>query len=735
MVAVVTGNGLGLERSSAFVLGSRGQVGSAGLGRANDGVYVNAATGNLVVANRDEFLIGRGLDSAINRTYNSLGTFTDDNGDNWASIGSRVVDLVGTLNTAGSYLDRIGWDGDRTRYYYDTSKSAYVSWEGAGAYDAVTYNGSNWKWQDGDTGVVETYDATIANRVMSKTDRDGNTITYTYTGDKITTITTADGNYTNLTWSGNNLTSLATTYFDTQTSTNKTLTRTRYTYDGSNRLSTVTVDLSPEDNSIADSRTYVTTYTYDGSSKRIASIAQTDGSLLSFTYDGSGRVVTFVQAVETGVTRTTTFAYGSGNTTVTDAQGNVTTLYYDGSGQLTRIAEPAPVAGGNQKITDFSYTANGDLYYTSEYDGASNYSAGTYVTRDWYRYDANGNPLDIYRWNGDYVVTRWTYGSKNEVLTETSFATADPDGHGGTDPTGAMTTRFVYDSENHLRFKVTAEGRVTEYRYDAPGNLTSEIDYAANAYTSGTISETEVANWVTAISDKSTSTRTDTTYDFRGNVSTVTAYAKTDTSGNGLTSTGNDYSRITYVYDQAGNLLSKLVNDGSAAETYAYDGLGRTIRFTDAKGIGTWTSYIDAQARTVTTLANGLIKTAVYNKAGELIGSSETNASVVQENTGLPLPQWSTGDLTVADNGTVDGAAAKKYTNNTSLTRAVSSNVLTVAAGETITYSGSFQATAGSPTFATFGIYGYTSGWGAANIASARILSGPGYLVQATGGA
>ena len=73
MVAVVTGTGLGVENSSGWVLGSRGQLGSASFGRFGENVYVNAATGNLAINRTDEILIGQGPDDAIARTYNSLG--------------------------------------------------------------------------------------------------------------------------------------------------------------------------------------------------------------------------------------------------------------------------------------------------------------------------------------------------------------------------------------------------------------------------------------------------------------------------------------------------------------------------------------------------------------------------------------------------------------------------------------------------------------------------------------
>ena len=76
--------------------------------------------------------------------------------------------------------------------------------------------------------------------------------------------TTSNGEYQDYIWSGENVSQIVTGYTDLASGTPKTLTRTRYAYDGQNRLVQVTVDLSPEDNSVADSRTYVTTYTYDG---------------------------------------------------------------------------------------------------------------------------------------------------------------------------------------------------------------------------------------------------------------------------------------------------------------------------------------------------------------------------------------------------------------------------------------------------------------------------------------
>src|SRR5688572_24871390 len=118
MVAIVTGSGLGLQNSSRSVLGLMGQLGNAALGRSGENVFVNAATGNLVVQRQDEFLVGLGPDLGVSRTYNSLANpLDDDNNDNWLpGFSKTITNLTGTLNTVGSTVTRADWDGSTAVY-------------------------------------------------------------------------------------------------------------------------------------------------------------------------------------------------------------------------------------------------------------------------------------------------------------------------------------------------------------------------------------------------------------------------------------------------------------------------------------------------------------------------------------------------------------------------------------------------------------------------------------------
>ncbi len=438
MVAIVAGAGLGLERSSAFVLGSRGQLGHAGLGRAQENVYVNAATGNLVVSNVDEMLIGLGPDNAIARTYNSLGALNDDNGDNWrAGVSRKVAGLTGTINTAGSTVTRTDWDGAETVYTWDAGRSAYVSMEGAGAYDTLTYASNVWTWTDGDSRVTERYDNNNGGRILTSADADGNKLTFAYNGSGLVSrVTTQDGNYTDLVYAGTLLTQVETKYQTTQGGSFSTLTRVRYGYDTSDRLVTVTIDKSPTDNAVSDGNTYVTTYTYDGASRRVASITQTDGSSLTVGYTLVGsdyRVTSLVQTAAAGVTRTTSLSYNIATrvTTITDPAGQVTKMTYDAAGQLTKMELPPAHSGAAAQVLQYAYNTNGDVQTVTD-------ASGAVVT---YAYDGNGNLTSSRDALGNTVV--YTYGANNQLLTETKYSAPMPGTGGNLAPVAGGDTIVV----------------------------------------------------------------------------------------------------------------------------------------------------------------------------------------------------------------------------------------------------------------------------------------------------
>jgi len=353
MVAIFTGAHSGLQRSSGTALGSTGLLGDASLGRGGENVGVNAATGNLVISHQDEFLVGAGPDIALGRVYNCIKETGDgDNGDQWRlNTSKKIYRLAGTVNTTGSLIRRITGDGAEVTYTWDANRATYTAYfatDGAESHDTLEYSGGNWIWTDGKTRATETYveypAGTGSWRIVSQTDADGRGLTYSYTSNKLDKVTSQDGSWTQYIWSGNDVVEIKTRYTDYATSTNKTFTRTRFAYDASHRLITVTVDLSPEDSSTADGNAYVTNYTYDGTSKRVASITQTDGSSLAIVYDDQERVASLTQLVAGGTSRVTKFFYAQKDefglfTEIREPDGSVTRLGYDGLGQMTRISQ------------------------------------------------------------------------------------------------------------------------------------------------------------------------------------------------------------------------------------------------------------------------------------------------------------------------------------------------------------------------------------------------------------
>uniref|UniRef100_UPI000466D10A RHS repeat protein n=1 Tax=Pseudomonas kilonensis TaxID=132476 RepID=UPI000466D10A len=628
MVAIVAGNGLGLFNASVNSLGGSGVGGQGNLGQAGGQVLVNVSNGNMVLRFTDEQLSGLGQDLLHTRTYNTQGGLSDGDADGWRWDGERSLLLTGTVNTAGSQVTRTTGDGHQTVYQWNGSR--YQSTEGDGAHDTVTWDtgAGQMVWTDGSRRTVERYDDN--GRLLSVTDANGTQISYGYDADgRLNSVKDSSGQELVLSYDASGKLERV----DTRNAAGGALTQqVYYGYDAQGRLINVSTDLSPEDNSIADGKVYRTDYTYDGASFRIASVVQSDGTSASFTYqlrDGEYRVKT----VSDG-SGTTTFNYdiASNRTDVLNGSGQQWSYYYDTDDRLIEVRTPA--VDGLRLSTRYAYDVDGNV--TKVTDGR-----GNAVT---YQYDANGNVL-LERDATGATVAR-TYSADNQLLNEiryTATATLNTTTGVWTEPPAstAQVTRLAYDSNNRVRFMVDGRGQVTEYRYDAQGLRTQEIAYGDALFVvtgltpQDVLTESQLVTWAGS-RDRTRSTLTELSYDYRGNLSRRVTYGAVDAAGTGIQESGTSVTE--YVYSQHGQLLQTLVvraadrSQKTTLSSIIYDGLGRVISQTDAAG--TRTNAYNGTNRTVAvTNTAGLTVTQTYNGQGQLISLTQTAAGQTPRST------------------------------------------------------------------------------------------------------
>lgn len=690
MAAVVSGSGLGLFNSSLAQLG-QAHGGQAGVGQALEGQYVNVATGNLVLQDQDESILTRGLPISFVRTYNSLGTTGGVGQDGWLhGFERRVTGLTGTVNTANSTVRRVLGDGTETVFTWDAVAIAYVSTDGSGAHDTLTWNGTNsrWTWTEGSSLQREVYDASGTNggRLMTILDvKSGATyqLDYDVPSGRLTGVvsnaTNGDGLYfTYDAANGNRLQSINTRESGTSRG------QVWFEYDGVGRLQSVLTDLTPDavgsTNALSakmgandgagnlDGRLFRTTYAYASASAsdlRIASITQSDGTVVSYTYVGTTGQIATVTRGDTntsdadGLGETLTFTYRAGETDVTDRLGRVTTYVWEAAAgnRLREVRMPADGQGVRDvMVYGYSDSVDPGLVTTME-----TRRGAALVSRQEFQYDARGNltrhwsVLDAATGRSQRVDR--TYSNTNQLLTETSYTAFDTDGRGASNPaaTEGRTVRYLYDSttgtvstttnNNRVRFVIDAEGRVTEYLYQTSGGgngLVRSIRRFEAAYTATTFTLSALNTWATHADRNSRSTRTDFVYDAMGRVSEQRDFASVNSSGVGVLDAATQITRFTY--DAQGMLRQSIAVRGSrdlagtaAGSTseltsYAYDGMGRlleTVRRSatggtgDAQTVSTTVVYLDSTRTIVTTMDSGAVQTEVRNAAGRVVSSTQ----------------------------------------------------------------------------------------------------------------
>ncbi|UGQ28777.1 hypothetical protein [Acinetobacter calcoaceticus] len=631
MVAIVSGNGLGLSNSSLNQLGKRGVQGNASFGQARIEDYINIAEGNLVIRQQGYNLAATGQDIQSVQTYNSKGLL--NNNAQWSGEWSRRLSLVGNLNEAGSKIIVTAEDGHEVTFNFSSANN-YISKEGDGAYDKLYVYVSQNKLTitDGKTRTQEsyTYDAVKkTGRLTSVQDNNGTNLLYSYdSADRLISIRDSNSTALNELIYQYDGTSNRIKRIDTKVG-GVVSQNVYYEYDTANRLTKVITDLTPSDNLITDQKVYTTTYAYDGSSSRIASITQSDGSSVQFGYElDTANNVYRVTTVKDSQ-GTTTFTYAANKTTVTNSLQEVWEYSYNASQQLTSIKN------ANAEVSSFTYDADGNVLTIT--DNESNKLT--------YRYDSNGNLTEEYGPTGKAI--KYSYTNNTQLATVTEYLTLavkDASGNWVLPATGeTKSTQYLYDGQR-LRFVISAEGAVLEYIYNDKGQLISKGGNYQAKYAS-TMTYAAVDTWVKKQLKKELSSYE---YDVYGNLKKEIHYSSIDATADATTGVIKNQGivddaaeLIDYVYDARGLLLQKITRRGadrttagttaaSSVQSFAYDGMGRVLSEVGSTGT---TSYSYGASKITVTNAAGLSTVQSFDSYGRLTSTVQTATNLSDRTT------------------------------------------------------------------------------------------------------
>ena len=374
MAAVISGGGLGLFDARLL------QSGGSQVGQGNASQYVNVATGNLVLQGIDEQLLYRGMTVAHTRTYNSLGTFGTAGADGWVTGFERRVELFsGTLNASGSIVRRQTGDGAWQDFRY-LADNLYGSTAGDGADDILSFDAGSvtWTWREGSSLREEDYDAQsgvlLRIREFKSDSTDPTVWTLSYANGRVTGVANPAGEALVFGYDGNGqLVSTSTLEGGV------TRGQVFYGYDAAGRLIEVVTDLTPDSNltdeawdtstvAANDGQRYRTAYTYvDGTSLQIASVTQSDGTVVSYDYDAQGRIAHVTRGTGAAA-ETLAYGYGPGSTTVTDALNRTWTYTFDAQGRIATMV--APPVSGLSDVTSYQYSGD-DLAQVKVMRGAT----------------------------------------------------------------------------------------------------------------------------------------------------------------------------------------------------------------------------------------------------------------------------------------------------------------------------------------------------------------------------
>ncbi len=618
------------------------------------------------------------------------------------------MDTSGVYSVAGKLQSVSDALGETTSYAYNLSTNTTT----------VTYPPD----ANGNVGhAMMVYDS--LGDLLSSTDPLGNTTINTYDANQDLLSTTDPlGHTTSYTYDSNG-NKISQTYPATATSTNTT--------------STTAYNQYSEPISTTDELGNVRAFNYDANYNP-QSVTDGLGTLMSTVFNANGTMQS--GAIGYDITqnpaRASQFGYdANGNlTSKTDALGRTTSYTYNSLGQKVTMIEPIPSGStAAAATTTYTYDPFGNLTQTaaplgrvtsSTYDANNNKLSDTDARGNTtnYKYDALNRLIETDYSDG--TKSTKTYDFRNNVIDAT-----DQDGHDthyvydlasrqtsvtqayGT--SNATTTSYAYDNAGRKTSEIDALGHVTNYTYDAAGNLLSTSGVQGNFSYAYDNARNQIA-----MTDGNGNT-TQYAYDARKRL-TVTTYSDTTTKTNAYDGPGNLVSvtdqagnQVQYTYDAANQLSSVIQanspNTGANTTSYNYDPLGNPDSLVDANSHQTIQNFDLLSELTAKTLPDGtLTETRTYDSNGNLASVTHFNGVVTTytyDTLNRLLSRATPGETTVSLTYTATGKRA----------------TMTDASGTTTYSYDSMDRLSSKATPEGTLIYGYDSAGHVSSIASSNV--------------
>jgi RHS repeat-associated protein len=576
------------------------------------------ASGAYVADAQDLQIRTAGFPLTASRTYRSTQAIDGPLGSGWSStLASRVYYSV-YLFAAPSTYQKIAYvimpDTGRLRFT-DNGNGAFAP--PSGSRDTLVQNA------DGTFDLTpqrtrSRFHFAVDGSLQTMTDDYGNALAFTYDGSgKLQRIAdvASSGRYLNVFWGADGRIS------GVQDSSGR---QVQYAY----TLGALTA--------VTDAGNRVTTYSYSQGrfAPHLSRITDNWSRVITdVTYDTSDRVRTYT---ENGDTYTYTYAY-QGNTSLTaktDSSGHTYVYQFAAAGYVT---DRTPPAGGGG-ATHMAYYPDGSIQQFTDAVGVKTF----------YTYTADGGPLTVTRDYQGPTAIRFDYAYDPTFPWKVaSILPSDPKWQGwkydywqsGDPVPGALhhvyavksdgltldtLATYEYDSLGRMTGLTSSTGGVTEYGYDASGNLTTVTAPANNdaGIRPVTTYAYDSLGRVTSVTDPLSHVTT-CSYDTLDRVTALTLPKPSPSS------TLNFIS--TYSFDNfdgvSGLVFVNVTDPNSRTTRQGYDQYGQLGRSSDALGNVTLYGYTRGLLTSVTD-ANGNVMTYGYDSGRRLISTALADSAV-----------------------------------------------------------------------------------------------------------